>query len=277
MVVLREFVAAYEALSSGGTPRLPPLPRAYRDVLAEAGHLEEGQREELLDWWRDSLRGAPRRVQFPLGPSRDPGPAGAGVPVHLDEQVTAGLRRLCRTAGASLFTGVAAAFCGALHELTGQSDLVLTTPVATRTDPAAQGVVACLLNTVPVRVRVPTPPQPRALLAEAHRAVVAAVAHSAVPFASIIAAVGATDGGSVSNVMVLHGNAELAELQVGRLHLSRYRIPIVASKHDLALLVTPGARDVHGELEYRSAVFTPSTAERIGGMVLATARGMAAA
>lgn len=40
-----------------------------------------------------------------------------------------------------------------LRNRSGQDDLVVTTPVARRTDPDTHRVIGCFLNTVPLRVR----------------------------------------------------------------------------------------------------------------------------
>jgi non-ribosomal peptide synthetase component F len=186
------------------------------------------------------------------------------VPLHLGADTTAALAAAARQAGVSLMSGLLAVWLAVLHGRSGQRDLVVLTPVAERRSVSAQAVVACLLNTVPIRVRVEPAVPFAALLGAAGSALALAVSHSALPFADLVASRNAGAGdASVSNVMFLHGNVSASGGTIGAVEFTRYPIPIVAAKHDLALLVTPADGRIVAEVEYRSGRVSAAAAERV--------------
>ncbi|MFI7503314.1 condensation domain-containing protein [Streptomyces sp. NPDC049687] len=253
---LREFLAAYGALSAGRTPALPPLPASYADAV-RAVRTPAARRAESLRHWKEVLAGAPTAIALPgRRPSDGIGRQGGSVVFTLDAAETAGLRAACRARGISLFSGVTALFLDWLRRHTGQNDLVVTTAVADRRAPETQQTIGCFLNTVPVRVRLPEEGDRDALLGRTGAAVADAVAHADVPFGEICAAVGQASRGedAISNVMVLHANVDDDEQRAAGLRLTRYPVPLIASKHDLGLLITPGRDRIRCELEYREGV-----------------------
>ncbi|MER7276899.1 condensation domain-containing protein [Dactylosporangium sp. NPDC000244] len=275
-VVLTDFAVAYTALAAGTEPPLPPVRPGYLATVRAAAGPSGADRDRLVAFWRGYLDGAPSRVTLPAD-SRTPasGYAGGSVPFTLDAADTAGLRAVCRSAGTTLFAGATAVFLVCLARLSGARDLVVTTPVAGRDDAATQSLVGCFLNTVPVRVRLRPGATFRDLVATAGRSLGEALAHAALPYADIVTAAATGRGESaVSNVMVLHGNAPTAFPPLPGLRCERYRVPVAASKHDLALLLTPGADGLSGELEYKSELFTAATAARLAAAFTTAARDL---
>ncbi|MGW5682991.1 amino acid adenylation domain-containing protein [Nonomuraea sp. NPDC003754] len=132
---------------------LAPLPATFGGYVAWLGGREA---TADLDWWSAHLDGAPTVLDLP----RDrPRPAvqtfeGASASAEADPAVSAAVRALAARLGATPYAVMLAAFAQVLRRLTGQRDLVVGTPVADRRDPALEPMAGCLVQMLPVRMRV---------------------------------------------------------------------------------------------------------------------------
>ncbi len=131
-----ELTTLYRAYQSATPPPLPSLPVQLADfAFWQRGVLagERLQREQA--YWRRRLQGAPV-LDLSFG-SRPPGTRGRATrePIEVGDELTAGLERLSRAAGVSLFMTLLAAFKLLLHQVTGERDLVVSTFFANRVQP----------------------------------------------------------------------------------------------------------------------------------------------
>ncbi|MET8993016.1 amino acid adenylation domain-containing protein [Nonomuraea wenchangensis] len=132
---------------------LAPLPTSFGGYTAYLGGRDG---EASLEWWRRHLEGAPAVLDLP----RDhPRPAvqtfeGAGAAAEAGAAVSDGVRALAARLGSTPYAVLLAAFGQVLRRLTGQHDLIVGAPVADRRDPAFHPLVGCLVQVLPVRLRV---------------------------------------------------------------------------------------------------------------------------
>src|SRR6185369_17064171 len=114
-VLVRELRELYEAFHAGRPSPLPELPMQYADFAAwQRRHLAGERLEPELAWWRGQLAGMPQGLD--LIPDR-PRPAalgtrGAAHHFALEGEALAGLQRLARRQGATLFMTLLAGFTG---------------------------------------------------------------------------------------------------------------------------------------------------------------------
>ena len=160
-IVLGDVLRAYEALAARTLPSFDAA-RPFKDYVA--WQLQQ-DREAARAYWCDELAGAP--VPTIVGIDR-----GEGRPVEhvqqfarrdrlLSRSLTADLEALCRRERLTLGTLVQGAWALLLWRYGGQPDVVFGMVSAGR--PAslddADRIVGCMVNTVPVRVRL-TPDTP---------------------------------------------------------------------------------------------------------------------
>ena len=134
-VFARELEALYASRRAGGGDPLPSLPVQYVDYA-------EWQRERLQgerlaregEYWRAALRGAPSLLTLPTDRKHPPEQdyRGALFGVTLDAALTQRLKALGLQHGATLYMTVLAAWSVVLSRLSGQTDVVVGTPVANR-------------------------------------------------------------------------------------------------------------------------------------------------
>src|SRR6185295_6261100 len=105
-LLIREIKALYVAFAEGQPSPLPELPIQYADyALWQRAWLRGTVLETLIAWWREELAGAPTLLELPTDRPRPPVQSyrGAGAAVGFGPTVSAGLTRLARGEGATLF------------------------------------------------------------------------------------------------------------------------------------------------------------------------------
>ena len=150
-VIITDLAACYAARAAGRTPGLPAACQ-YREFAAWQRATEESWSGIAGGYWRDRLRGA----RLHALPASRVLPAGAPDPysVHrfvIGRELTGAAARVARSARSSLFVVLLAAYNVLASQLTGESDLVVPTFTAGRTEPRFAGVVGPLYNFLPIR------------------------------------------------------------------------------------------------------------------------------
>jgi amino acid adenylation domain-containing protein len=188
-ILLREIVALYRAFSSGLPSPLPELRIQYSDFAAWQRRELSGERlEKLLSYWRGQLTGAPALLELPADRVR---PAvrrarGERIPVSLPPALGAGLAELGRSRGATLFMVLLAGLDVLLGRLSGQTDLVVGTPVAGRDRLETEDLIGVFINMLALRATVRDELSFHELLAEVQRNALDAFAHQELPFDRLV-------------------------------------------------------------------------------------------
>jgi non-ribosomal peptide synthetase component F len=153
--VWADLMAAYDALAAGRTPSLPEPPR-FRDYVAWLERQDPGAAERF---WRGALAGFDEPTPLPAGRGT-PGTAPRVVrrgdlprpPRGHRPAPRAGARR-----GVTLTTLFQGAWALLLARYTGRGDVAFGNVVSGRAAPVdgVEEMVGMLINTLPVRVRVP--------------------------------------------------------------------------------------------------------------------------
>jgi amino acid adenylation domain-containing protein len=155
-LVLRELTACYNGHRHGEPARLPPA-RPFHNYLA---WLDRQDAEATRAFWRQHLSGYHTPVPLPLSEDEpaEPEPGPHTERHELTAGHTADLTNLARTHGLTLGTLVHAAWAVLLSRYGGVRDLVHGMTVSGRPPnlPGVEDMVGLFINTLPIRVRVPT-------------------------------------------------------------------------------------------------------------------------
>nr|WP_228530640.1 MULTISPECIES: non-ribosomal peptide synthetase [Myxococcaceae] len=156
-IFLNELAALYTAYAAGKPSPLQPLPVTYADFTEwHRGWLEGQEIARQREWWRTQLGGSPPALDLPTDRprSRAPTHAGANEGVKLTKVELDALTQLAQRAGGTLYMVVFSAFNALLHRYTGQTDLLVGTPVRARSQPELEGLIGPFVNAVVLRTRV---------------------------------------------------------------------------------------------------------------------------
>ncbi|MQY10999.1 Tyrocidine synthase 3 [Streptomyces sp. RB5] len=186
--------AAYAARTAGDAPRWEPLEVQYADYALWQRELLGDENDPAtvagrqLDFWRETLAGAPQELALPYDRPRPDRPThGAGmVAFDIDPELYAGLTGIAAEQRVSLFMVFQAAMV-ALYARTGVgSDIVLGTPVAGRTDEALNELVGFFVNNLVLRTSAAGNPGFTELLARVRDTTLAAYENQDVPFERLV-------------------------------------------------------------------------------------------
>jgi amino acid adenylation domain-containing protein len=187
-VIARELSELYAAFCAGEPSPLEDLTIQFRDYTAwDRGRVTDAELAKQLAYWKAHLEGAPA---LELATDR-PRPAtqrhrGAFVSGVVSPAVTGRLNALGRRHGTTMYMTLLTAFTALLGRLSGQSDIVVATPVAYRNRPELEALVGFFINTLAVRVDVSGNPTFEELLVRAREASLDAYSNQDVPFERVV-------------------------------------------------------------------------------------------
>ncbi|HZI18010.1 MAG TPA: amino acid adenylation domain-containing protein [Pyrinomonadaceae bacterium] len=269
-VLVREVAELYRAQVEGRTPSLAELPVQYADFAVwQREWLAEGMAEEVA-YWRGQLAGAPPLLELPTA---GPRPAvqrfrGGLEGFEVGGETREGLRRLSRREGATLFMVLLAAFKALLWRYTGQTEVVVGTPVAGRTSAELEGLIGFFVNTLPLRTSLRAAESFPELVRRVRETSLGAFAHQDVPFEKLVEELNPPRDLSYAPIFqVVFGlqNAPQPEPGLPDLTLSPVDVEPETSKFDLTLfMVATGSRLV-GTVEYNSDLFDAAAVKRMVG------------
>lgn len=155
-IVLRELAEQYAAAVSGTRREVMPRLQLGTYARTEAARVDKEAIEAAESYWRAQFADGvpilelptdrPRPAQRDFRGGRECRVLGAGL---RDD-----LRRLSARENCTLFATLLTAFSVWLRRLSGQNDLVVGVPLAERTQPGAETLVAHCVDFLPVRMRV---------------------------------------------------------------------------------------------------------------------------
>ncbi|MEW5928741.1 MAG: non-ribosomal peptide synthase/polyketide synthase [Gemmatimonadota bacterium] len=268
-VIVREISEAYTAGVRGEEPRLPELPVQYPDYAAwqrerMRGDVLAGQ----LGYWTDRLAGAPEALELPTDRPRPPVQSFAGRThrFRLPGGAAEALRVLGREEGATPFMVLLAAWKALLARYTGQTDLVVGTPVANRGRSETEGLVGFFANTLALRTDLGGEPTFREALRRVRATALGAYAHEELPFERLVEELHPGRDLSrslVFQVMFLLDESPARPFRLPGLELAPVEVDTGTSMFDLTLGVDRSDGGLAARLEYSTALFDAPTIVRM--------------
>ncbi|MCP4658527.1 MAG: AMP-binding protein, partial [bacterium] len=291
MEVLRREVGALLAASfeDEAASALPELPVQYADFAHWQRQWLAGEVLEVdLPYWREQLAGAPPCLVLPTDRPR---PAmqtfrgrhlGVGVPPEVDKwggspgggqmqgspQLSEALAALSRQQGATLFMTLLAAFKILLSHWTGETDVVVGSPIAGRTHKELEGLIGFFVNTLVLRNDLSGSPAFDDLLARIRRGALDAYAHQDVPFERLVEELDPDRNMSFTPLFqvmfTLQNTPQTSPQGQGQgPDTDSLATESGTAKFDLALSLRDSAAGLHGVLEYNTDLFDRTTMERL--------------
>jgi amino acid adenylation domain-containing protein len=281
-VLIREVGALYAAYSQGRPSPLPPLAIQYADYALWQRNWLQGEALQKQVWyWKERLRDAPAALELPTDRPR---PAvqsyrGENCTFVLPTELTASLNELARREGATLFMVLLAAFNVVLSRWSGQSDIVVGSPIAGRTHRELEGLIGFFVNTLALRTELGGDPGFKELLGRVRETALGAYAHQDLPFEKLVAELQPARDLSrqpVFQTLFALQNVPRETLQLPGLELRRAGGGRPTAKFDLALHVSEAGGGLQAHFEYATDLFERSTIERLAGHLKMLLEGIVA-
>ncbi|VVE23382.1 Tyrocidine synthase 3 [Pandoraea horticolens] len=272
-IVLREFVAGYQAATSGQAQALPALTLQYADIAEwQRGRLASGEQRRQLDWWRAALddgEAAPVLL-LPSDHPREPLAqyTEASVPFSLPPALTAGVRALAAARRATPFMIVLAAFQLLLSRHSGLRDIRVGVPIAGRELPESAPLIGLFMNTQVLRGRLDASQTVAQLLDRTRAHVLDAATHQALPFEALVEAMAperSLTHTPLFQVLLNYQRDDASPVQaLEGLHVERYLPRARAAQFELTLSANELASGgLTGSFDYARELFAPETIARL--------------
>ncbi|WP_241566832.1 non-ribosomal peptide synthetase [Hahella sp. KA22] len=270
-VLVRELNALYTAFTQGQSNPLPPLVVQYADyALWQRNYLQGEPLEQQVAYWRDQLQGLPEVHQLPLDHPRPSVQTFDGAAYHcvIGKALSDAFKRYCVSRGATLFMGLHAAFSVLLSRYSGETDIVVGSPVANREQAEVASLIGFFVNTLVLRAGLSENPTFDALLQQCRQTPLEAYAHQQVPFEQLVEALQPARHLShhpLFQVMLALQNNQQETLSLPELTLSMQTPEFTIAKFDLTLNVAEDAEGLTLDWEYNKQLFETATIQRMAG------------
>ncbi|WP_211299217.1 non-ribosomal peptide synthetase, partial [Methylovulum psychrotolerans] len=270
--LLHEFAALYAAYCQGLPDPLPPLALHYPDYAAwQRQWLQGAALNAQLSHWRQHLDAAPALLALPTDYPRPARQSyhGADWRFRLPPELSRAVSQYGQRHGATLFMTLLTAWAVLLSRLSGQTDVVIGTPIANRRHAELEPLLGFFANTLALRVRLDGDPSADALLAQVKATTLAAYAHQDLPFEQLVEALNPPRSlahSPVFQVLLSLDNTPGGGLpDLPGLRLSGHGQDRQTTQFDLSLSLAEHGGVLSGTLQYATDLFDAASAERIAG------------
>ncbi|MFO0762808.1 MAG: non-ribosomal peptide synthase/polyketide synthase, partial [Byssovorax sp.] len=277
-ILQREMLVLYEAFREGEASPLPELSVQYGDYAAwQRRFLRGDMLDRQLAYWKEALRGASHALDLPADHERPPVPShrGARRGFTVSEETSKALVALARKENVTLFMLLLAAFDVLLHRLSGQTSVLVGTPVSGRGQRETENLIGFFVNTLVLRADLDGDLPFTAVLARVRESCLGAYSHADLPFERLVQALSPERDLARSplfQVMFLLQNAGRGGGSSARRAVG---VEGTTAKFDLTLTMLEGPSRLAGSFEYALDLFEAGTIERMIGYLVRLLDGIA--
>ncbi|SFU42731.1 non-ribosomal peptide synthetase [Xenorhabdus koppenhoeferi] len=269
-ILLNELSTLYHAFREGRDDPLPPLTLQYADyALWQRQWLQGEILEKQVNFWRDALQDAPALLELPTDRPRPEkhSYAGGHIDITLSPELSTGLKALSQRHGTTLFMTLLAGWAALLSRLSGQTDVVIGTPVANRQHRELEPLIGFFVNTLALRVKLDGNPTISELLAQVRSHALEAYAHQDLPFEQLVEALKPPRSLSYSPIfqvmMSVDNTPGQQDIELPGTTISVINPTENISQFALSLSMNDTEEGLVGDLEYSSDLFDGASVERI--------------
>ena len=270
-VFWRELTALYTAYCSGKSPQLPELAIQYTDFAVWQRQRLQGERlATLLAYWQQQLSGPLPVLALPTKQprSRLQTSRGARQSLQLSLPLADALKSLSQREGVSLFMTLLAAFKALCYRYTGETDLLVGTPVAGRAQVETEPLIGCFVNTLVLRTHLVGTPRFQEWLQQVRSVTLEAYAHQELPFEKLVEVLqperDLSHNPLFQVMLILHNTPSPARV-LPELRIDHISVDSKHSAFDMTLSMWENAQGLGGWIEYNTDLFDRVTVNRMLG------------
>ncbi|MBG9389793.1 condensation domain-containing protein [Caenimonas aquaedulcis] len=263
-IFLDELAAEYRAAIEGRARDDAPPALHFADFAVwQRARMDDAALERQLGYWKERLAG---NVPALATPNEKPRPAGKGRSGSIQFQVPPALTQALVELGAreqaSLFVVLLAAFNVVLHGYTGQRDLVVVSPMASRDKAEIERMLGYFNNIVVLRTDLSGNPTMRELIGQVRRRAVEAFDNQYVPLQHL-AQLPNLVRTPLTRAMFSFQDASSRTLDLPGLEARALTVRKDAADFDIALYTEREGDRITGVLDYNADIFAPERIKRL--------------
>jgi amino acid adenylation domain-containing protein len=255
----------YESLYSGSA--LPPLRLQYRDFARwQHALIRTGEMKIHENYWRRHLEGPLPEINLPID---YPAPAVRGYEGHvlavaLEKEPVRQLHALRHGTGTTLYMVLLAAFNILLFKYTGQGDIIIGSPMASRIHADLEDIIGLVMESIMIRNFPGGEKTFMEFLEEVKQKTLGAIEHQVYPYSELEKKIGYKNGSSGKPITTVGLMVQNIFASGGGAVEERVFIP-GTSKLDLTIAAGEGDGTVFLDFEYSTLLFKAETIERLAG------------
>ena len=259
-VFLQELCTIYGALSRGEPAAPPPLPVSYGDyVLWQREWVKSPELAKQVAFWQKSLAGEVADLELPFDHAR---PAqttysGANLVLPLTRSDADALTAVAHRANTTLFNVLFAAYCVLLGRYSGQSEVVVGTPVRARNLPEVENLIGPFINAVVLRSKLAQNRPFLEYLADIRDLTLDAFSHQEMPLELL------GTRPPIVRAFFSYQDARSRPLQLGTAQVSQIDVEPPAAANDLMLWMMDRPSELLAVANFNTEIFETETVARI--------------
>ncbi len=260
-----EFVKFYGSFVTGIDAEIPDLATQYADFAVwQREQLQDSVLTTELAYWKKQLAGELPILELPLDHPRSSVKTfqGARHSISFTGSLLTSLRSLAHRENATLFMVLLAAFQILIYRYSGQEDVAVGFPVASREPEETEQIMGVFINPLVLRSDLSGEPTFRQLLARVREMALDAYENQRLPFEKLVDAL-QPDRNSIYpplfQVLFDYNNVPMPEIDLPNLSVTRVDLDAGTAKFDLSLELNETTEEIRGFFEYSTEIFDAAT------------------
>ncbi|MCC4590196.1 amino acid adenylation domain-containing protein [Xanthomonas campestris pv. cannae] len=268
-VLGKEFAQLYRAFRDGLAPELPVLSLQYADYACwQRAEAQAPVLQAQLRYWQHALADLPAVHALPLDRPR---PArqrfdGGVLPRQVGAAIVQPLKRLALQHEASLFMALHAALAVVIGRWSNETDVVIGSPVAGRTQRQLEPLIGFFVNTLVLRSDLSGDPSFVEMLRRSRARALDAFANQDLPFEMLVEALRPERTLShtpLYQISFTFHNHEQQELVLPGLDIERLQAGTQLARYDIEVHMTESDAGLHLRWVYATHLFDHATIARM--------------
>ena len=268
-VLVKELNEVYTSLINKKEPDLEKIDYQLYDYAQwENNSANFSKRNDLIDFWKNTLKEASPILNFPYDFQRREHPSGKAKhePIHLSKEITEKLRTISKKEKSSLFTTMLSVFGIQMHKYSGQDDINIGLPVVSRPYSKLENIFGMFVNTVVVRLKFDKNLTFKHIIRQTNETALNAIAHQELPFESIVDLVNpvrVSNTNPLFQIGFLWQNNLNEPLKLDRIRSKRITGTDRTTPFDIVMYLWEDGETIEGEIEYSSDLLKHETIVRL--------------
>lgn len=267
MQLLRdEWAEIYASLVNGEPPKINKLPFQYSDYAYWLRQQKPDTKQ--LAFWKNKLAGELPVMDLPTDKIRPVSPTfgGAFSKRSYSDSLSGDLKALSSNSGTTMFVLMLAAYKVLLHRYSGQTDLLVGTPITNRDQTSLEKLIGFFNDTVVLRSQFNPETSFDGFLTEIKQTVLEAFSNKNTPFEELVKMLKPERTVNVNplfQVMFLYHKVPPAPNFGEGITIKHEPFDFGVSKFDLTLYISEAEDQLSATIEYTSDLFEAETIERL--------------
>ncbi|WP_413173264.1 condensation domain-containing protein [Anabaena azotica] len=264
-LLVQELADIYAAFTVNKPAILPELSIQYADYAYWQRNYYQGDIiNKQLNYWKQQLSNSVPLLNLPTDKPRPTIQSFTGKKEFftISAEIKAGVKKLNRQEGVTLFMTLLAVFKTLLYCYSQQEDILVGSPVVGRNWRETENLIGFFINTLVFRSNFGGNPSFRDLLKQVRAIALDAYAHQDLPFEKLVEELKPERNLSYNplfQVMFILQNASIPTVETSELTWQPEEVDVGTSKFDLKFSIWESTEGFQGSMEYKTDLFNSAT------------------